>query len=139
MIGKNTKNLKVAIIACKRAIDEVEIAAIEAGFYGQELAVNQIETTLPIDIMFEEWWKLYPRKVNKKKTYTLFVKIIKSGSVDFDSLINTTTRYVEYLELTNQFTMHPTTYLNGERWNDKLELEGSTFDSVLGVLRRNRR
>jgi hypothetical protein len=64
---------------------------------------------------FELFWNLYPRKVSKKKTLSIFLKI---DLKEFDdivkgvrNLINTNTE-IKYIP-------HPSTWLNQERWKDE--------------------
>jgi hypothetical protein len=64
---------------------------------------------------FELFWNLYPRKVSKKKSLSIFLKI---DLKEFDdivkgvrNLINTNTE-IKYIP-------HPSTWLNQERWKDE--------------------
>tara|TARA_R110000851_G_scaffold303263_1_gene460802 strand:+ start:1650 stop:2270 length:621 start_codon:yes stop_codon:yes gene_type:complete len=71
---------------------------------------------------FDEFWASGIRKVNKKKAQSLFNNILKKQG-DKDAF---TARLA--LDIANRLTsnqlgfaeMHPTTYLNGERWNDEV-------------------
>lgn len=69
---------------------------------------------------FDEWWDTYPRKVEKYKAATLFPKI--RLEVEFDVLIEATKKYAEAVkDKEKKFIPHPTTWLNGRRWNDPIE------------------
>ena len=71
--------------------------------------------------LFNEFWEKYPRKINKKKAKDKYVK-----SVDEE----THKKIIKDLEVRKnsnfwedeQYIPHPTTYLNGERWNDVYEV-----------------
>lgn len=83
--------------------------------------VDNSNTSLKND-GFEHWWKLYPKKVGKKKAETRFKSLTKNmneesfmGFIDLISL--DTKKRFEGKE--QQFILHPTTYLNEERWNDE--------------------
>jgi hypothetical protein len=77
---------------------------------------------------FELFWNLYPRKVSKKKTLSIFLKI---DLKEFDdivkgvrNLINTNTE-IKYIP-------HPSTWLNQERWKDELEIQNKNLNSLAG-------
>ena len=70
---------------------------------------------------FDKWWDKYPRKVEKYKAATLFSKII--NEVEFNTLIEATEKFAEAVkDKEKKFIPHPTTWLNGRRWNDPLEI-----------------
>jgi hypothetical protein len=73
--------------------------------------------------LFEQFWRSGIRKVNKKKSLILFNNLLKKqpDPKDFTTklIIDVKTRFDS-----NQLgfaEMHPTTYLNGERWNDEVK------------------
>lgn len=73
--------------------------------------------------LFEQFWLSGIRKVNKKKSLILFNNLLKKqpDPKDFTTklIIDVKTRFDS-----NQLgfaEMHPTTYLNGERWNDEVK------------------
>ena len=70
---------------------------------------------------FDKWWDKYPRKVEKyKAATTLFSKIM--NEVEFDTLIEATEKFAEAVkDKEKKFIPHPTTWLNGRRWNDPIE------------------
>jgi hypothetical protein len=82
-----------------------------------------------LDELFEVFWNAGMRKVNKKKAKQVFTKTIKnqiySSPEAFTELfVSDIERRIEL----NQYgfnAMHPTTYLNGERWEDDYP-EGNT-------------
>ena len=75
------------------------------------------------DGFFEAFWNCGIRKVNKKKTKPLFIRLMRSSSQPnlFAALLITD---VQQRTISNQLgfaEMHPTTYLNGERWKDEIK------------------
>jgi len=75
------------------------------------------------DQMFDEFWESGIRKVNKKKSLSLFNNILEKHDYP-DGFTQMLIADVQSRLRTNQlgFTeMHPTTYLNGERWNDEIK------------------
>ena len=81
-----------------------------------------------LDWCFEQFWLSGIRKVNKKAAKPKFQKIISSqskpdGPTIYDltnQLINDVKSRLSAGQL-GFAEMHPTTYLNGERWNDELK------------------
>ena len=86
---------------------------------GKNKNIN-INTTYQTISEFEKWWDTYPRKVEKYKAATLFSKI--RLEVEFDVLISATKKFAEAVkDKEKKFIPHPTTWLNGRRWNDPVE------------------
>ena len=66
---------------------------------------------------FEEFWKVYPRKFTKKTA----LEIWSRKKPDAELLIaDVRNRLENDAQWKDGFIPHPTTYLNGERWNDEL-------------------
>jgi len=71
---------------------------------------------------FELFWGSGIRKVNKKKAQSLFNNLLKKQD-DGQRFINFIVTDISARLANNQLgfaEMHPTTYLNGERWNDEV-------------------
>jgi hypothetical protein len=74
----------------------------------------------PDDIRwFEQFWSKYPRKVGKKAALKAWVKAIKV--TDFTTIMEGLDRYIEHGIKADEpeYTKHPSTWLNGECWNDE--------------------
>lgn len=77
---------------------------------------------------FEHWWQDYPRKDAKKKSFSLWVKINKKN--DEEAIVNLAELISEDINIKLEDLragndrhfgfdrLLPSTYLNGERWND---------------------
>lgn len=68
---------------------------------------------------FQEWWEVYPQKRDKKKA----LKIWKSRGFDekADMLIEDTKKRIRSdTKWKEGYVPYPTTYLNGDRWEDEL-------------------
>ncbi len=63
---------------------------------------------------FDAFWSLYPKKVDKKKAQIAWKKLPLSKQELAIADIKT-----RYQGVNKQFIPHPTTYINGERWNDE--------------------
>jgi len=67
---------------------------------------------------FERFWQVYPKRVKKKTA----LEIWKRKKPDPDTLIaDVENRLANDSRWVGGFVPDPTTYLNGERWNDELE------------------
>lgn len=75
---------------------------------------NQPETR------FEDFWKLYPKKKDKKKARAVWERDKLDRFAD-EILANLSAR-TDWND--PKFIPHPTTYLNGERWTDEVDSEG---------------
>jgi len=69
------------------------------------------------DIPFDDFWSKYPRRQDKKKAKKKWESLPKKTKVVIMADIET-----RFVGVEKQFTPLPTTYMNGERWEDeKLE------------------
>lgn len=80
-----------------------------------------------IEDAFEKWWELYPRKIGKKNARDRFVKIFEQCETieEARDLLNEMARSVKMQSDTEQwaetrFIPHPATWLNQERWTDRI-------------------
>jgi len=83
--------------------------------------------TLPPDIQlrFNEWWALWPKKVDKDDAERAFAKIIGRDQKSFQRLMRTTS-YWNYFQYTRMmadkrerdFVPYPATFLNKGRWKE---------------------
>src|SRR3990167_5037614 len=96
--------------------------------------IPDTEKTLPasdhLDVEnFERFWEAGMRKVEKKSSFTAFRRLLKGMSqpARHEFTCKLVTDIKKRIAL-NQFgfdSLHPTTYLNGERWNDEYPLPES--------------
>lgn len=69
--------------------------------------------------MFEEVWKIYPRKIGKKKSYDYFIKALKS--TDFETIKKGVENYNAYIKrnnITPSYIKHGSTWFCQQCWND---------------------
>ena len=70
------------------------------------------------DIMFEDFWQVYPKKVGKGQARIAFRSAIKKATKD--ELISSAQVFAQQHAATDkQFVPHASTWLNGERWLDE--------------------
>ena len=67
--------------------------------------------------LFDEFWKVYPRKVGKQAAEKAFAKAAKITEPNV--IIAGAARYADDPNRVDAFTAHPTTWLNAGRWNDE--------------------
>ncbi|WP_435604913.1 helix-turn-helix domain-containing protein [Streptomyces bacillaris] len=74
------------------------------------------------DADFDAWYALYPRKENRGKARLAFAAAVKRG-VNTDHLITALHKHRDHwiaCKTETKFIPHPTTWLNGERYDDEL-------------------
>jgi hypothetical protein len=70
---------------------------------------------------FEEFWNTYGHKVGRAKAVTAYKRALKKPGVTPGTLISAAAAYVARVKSDGkfpEFAKHPTTWLNGEHWND---------------------
>ena len=84
---------------------------------------SSVSQTL-VENMFDAFWSVYPRKISKGHARLAFRN--KASYSDPASIVNGAqayARFVEEMQIPQQYIPHPTTWLNGERWEDDLTAE----------------
>lgn len=103
---------------------------------------NQVTTTKKVnhyknekeELLFDKFWDLYPRKINKKKSKQIFLSLAKKKDFDFEKVLSELlkqTKLESWTKDNGQFIPHPTTWLNGEKWND--EIESTTLNFTINT------
>lgn len=78
---------------------------------------------------FEEFWRTYPRHEDKKKAFTVWQKALKGGATA-DEIIAGAARYAKYRAgEPEQYTKHPSTWLNGDCWENEYSIAGTGYGS----------
>jgi hypothetical protein len=81
---------------------------------------NNLEKTNLLDAQFNQFWETYPRKVGKGKARQAFEKALEK--TDIDTILAGVQAYVHHEGYNDmEFIAHPTSWLNGERWDDEYE------------------
>ena len=72
-----------------------------------------------VEVLFNEFWKAYPRKDNKKTAFTRFKKI-KNLKNEFPNIMNTLELFKQSKQWQDlQYVPMASTWLNQERWKDE--------------------
>lgn len=75
---------------------------------------------------FEEWWKLYPRKVGKDVAYRSWKKIGKKNKATVKELSDAIINQVKHNHFSNngkECIPNPSTWLNQGRWKDEIQTQ----------------
>jgi hypothetical protein len=85
----------------------------------QEPSIEQPSVVISINVLeaFDQFWTVYPRKAGKKAAQTAFMKACKS--VDPNTIIEGAKRFLTDPNREDEFTPHPTTWINQGRWDDE--------------------
>ena len=97
----------------------------------RSLLVTNSPSPIPehVNLRFEEWWALYPRKVEKAHAKKAFEKIVREQTSTIDELIAGAAEYAQECETKEyRFIKHPTTWLNRGCWTDEPTL-GPTINN----------
>jgi len=81
-----------------------------------ELEPRELEPTNYISPLFEQFWDIYPAKKGKGSAAAAFAKALKRVSAN--ELLEAVTRFRDDPHRPSDFTPHPTTWLNQDRWGD---------------------
>ena len=81
-----------------------------------ELEPRELEPTNYISPLFEQFWDIYPAKKGKGSAAAAFTKALKRVSAN--ELLEAVTRFRDDPHRPSDFTPHPTTWLNQDRWGD---------------------
>lgn len=78
---------------------------------------------------FEEFWRIYPRHEDKKKAFKVWQTVLKNGAIA-DEIIAGAARYAKYRAgEPEQYTKHPSTWLNGDCWENEYSTAGIGYGS----------
>ncbi|WP_346686286.1 hypothetical protein [Megamonas hypermegale] len=73
--------------------------------------------------MFNEFWKLYPKKVDKANARKKWLRL-KPNDELFKTIISALENQITFKkwhEIDKQYIPNPTTWINGERWEDEIK------------------
>ncbi len=73
------------------------------------------------DAGFEDWYGMYPRKVNKSSALRAWKKLSDKERELATAALSSHVKYWAAEGTDTQFIAHPSTWLNGKRWEDELK------------------
>lgn len=93
---------------------------------------ENIEIVDKREMLFNEFWKAYPRKVNKNGAKKSFMRIPKLEQ-DFELIMNKLEEFKKsknWQDNNGQYIPHPQTWINQKRWEDEMEKPSNFFDNI---------
>lgn len=81
---------------------------------------KDIKNISPYSNEFEQFWNIYPKKIDKKKAFSSFKKAIKNHPLE-TILFGTQQYALSKVNTDKQYIKHPTTFLNNESFIDGYE------------------
>jgi len=123
-IPENKKEIKHKRLTNKtntqrRAAPTAGVCAFNSG-----AATVDIEILEPAELLFDEFWKLYPRKESKQQAKKAWLKLNPDQTL-FNLIANALeyrSQTKEWLAEGGRYIPHPATWLNGRRWEDEINL-----------------
>ena len=121
--AKNNTGIPVGIPTVSTGKDRLGKDSI--GKYINTISCNEnseIEVLSQKEMWFESFWEIYPKHQDKKKAKQKFLKACtneKEYKAIMDGLRNVLPMWAKK---DNKYIPMPTTWLNGERWNDEVDL-----------------
>jgi len=94
--------------------------------------------------LFNEFWKLYPKKVDKKKSQDKYIKLMTNNKSLHLMIIIELNKQIDWRKNADQKTFipewkNPTTWINGECWNDELgKITSTDKQSAVDEIKRNK-
>ena len=86
----------------------------------KENSANEKKTLL--SERFKKWWETYPRKEDRKKAEVSFMRLTELKRLECEDMTPGWIQAHQQAVTPKQYIPQATTYLNGERWNDDLEV-----------------
>ena len=91
------------------------------------------EIVEPVELLFDEFWKLYPRKESKQQAKKAWLKL-KPDQALFNLIANALeyrSQTKEWLAEGGRYIPHPATWLNGRRWEDEQNANNLSQSAVM--------
>lgn len=100
---------------------------------------NRTEQKESRSLAFAEFWKIYPRKIGRKKVLATYERLVAKGEVSESELLEGARRYAAARAGEDtKFTAHPLTWLNQGRWADENPSNLTTGDGLTSEDRERR-
>jgi len=121
------------VSTCQPCGNHLVTDAPEVGEAETETETETEKKTHTSNLRFDEWWQEYPKKIERKKAFAIWTRR-KLDSIANQIIEDTKNRPVLCAKWKAGYICNPTTYLNGDRWNDDYEsprTNGTGKDAVL--------
>lgn len=84
---------------------------------------SEIEVLDQKEMWFESFWEIYPKHQDKKKAKQKFLKLCKDEKKYQEIMQGLRNVLPVWAKKDTKYIPMPTTWLNGERWNDEVDLQ----------------
>jgi len=105
--------------------------------------VQEAEIVPDWELSFRAFWKHYPRKVNKQTALKAWRKLTEADRSAASQILPDHVEHWTHSKTAVEFIPHPTSWLNGRRWEDELVTDykpaGSLVDAVIQYARQANR
>ncbi|MHB9012404.1 MAG: phage replisome organizer N-terminal domain-containing protein [Ignavibacteriaceae bacterium] len=123
-LDKIERAREVSCLSSKKYREKIKLLGDGHVMIGDETDLDKDkdkEQDKTVELFFEKFWKAYPKKEDKKKAYIKFQKINPSPEL-FEKILSgleIQKKSLQWQKNNGDFIPLPTTWLNGERWNDE--------------------
>lgn len=128
--------INAEIIDAEIVEDETPSDALIGVPVSQELAIATPKTPVKAkgnsegecEKEFAKFYEVFPKHVGRKKAFEAWKKVLKEGKKTAAELIKAADAYAKHRAgKPNQYTLHPSTWLNQERWEDEYEEDNTGY------------
>ena len=100
--------------------NRIESSIIEKNTKEDNIIEDNIKVKDQIDELFEQFWDLYPRKVQKDRSKKAFKKLSKADKTKAIDHLEAHKEYWNSSGRSKEHIPHASTWLNGKSWEDEL-------------------
>lgn len=121
--AKNNTGIPVGIPTVSTG--KVRLGKDSIGKYINTISCNEnseIEVLDQKEMWFESFWEIYPKHQDKKKAKQKFLKLCTDEKKYQEIMQGLRNVLPVWAKKDNKYIPMPTTWLNGERWNDEVDL-----------------
>jgi transcription initiation factor IIE alpha subunit len=134
--NRNSNNSSQHSANSKKTTSQQKIAS-------QQEIINTTEIDCDVSIrggaddynrIFESWWSDYPKKIGKKASRTIFIRLLKKGETTEKQLFESLKNYKRTKQWQNRdYIPHPTTWLNQGRYDDEIQSENISAEHATTI------
>jgi len=134
--AQSEENSENSLALEPQGIEELCANAHDESYHNKEEIRNKNKTYMrnsneSLDNAFNEFWELYGIKKDRKRAFTAFKTQLKKYSLE--TILNGAKAYLKECEIKGtdkQYIKRPTTFLNGECFNDEYETSPGNNDTT---------
>ena len=121
-------NLEVEKNGCQMVAERLPQVSIGKDSIGKDINTiscngnSIIEVLSKKEMWFESFWEIYPKHQDKKKAKQKFLKLCTDEKKYQEIMQGLRNVLPMWAKKDNKYIPMPTTWLNGERWNDEVDL-----------------